>query len=730
MDPCPRSDGILIRRARVLGATPATRARARLSLEAVLADLSIPSGQGSGRALLMIRRLAPARALRIRDARSDSAYSAAVTRGIEASYRLAARPWLQPGSANREALQFADAAELAACLIRDELRDTGTRHWWRSMLLEDATFEEWSRRHLLHRGDLLVPVLAMLAAQGWAARWLERLGRADLERAGAAVAEAYGLGSASEQSGRPAADAPDLFPGPTTPAVNRARLLALVPEVRAVQWSPPGRRLIATALALRRDPLWVRSLAFEQALRWLESTPQRGADPRPQACIFAATAVRVSAVFEPLSALTSGGGSSAPQPDQRQSDGKDPNLRGAHGKNATGVTEHPAQAQGAEHAGWSIIAAVGPVCDHPWDRSIQDGPLPAPLATAPSASGRAPTVEQGDATPQVLTRQARKEMSDRRAGASPLDAPRPDLSRSAATTTVADNTGPDEIPVGQDSARIPSPTFGGMAGGIMGEPRPQSNESISLGTDCGGLFYLINVALSLGLYGDFTQPRRPGIALSPWDWLALVGERWLGRDLRADPLWALFGQLAVRPDGQPPGTGFAPPDAWLMPEDWPAPWGAVPVRIEVHRGRLRLHHPAGFLLADAPRRAAVSPRVQARGLLARWPPLTLDGGPRMTWPVARGRQPGWQPRPSPLDRWLGWLLPYLEARLALALGSDDPTTVPLLVCRHRARVEVSATALDVHLSLAELPMAIRIAGLDRDPGWIPAAGRTLAFHFR
>jgi hypothetical protein len=37
--------------------------------------------------------------------------------------------------------------------------------------------------------------------------------------------------------------------------------------------------------------------------------------------------------------------------------------------------------------------------------------------------------------------------------------------------------------------------------------------------------------------------------------------------------------------------------------------------------------------------------------------------------------------------------------------------------------------VDVHLSLADLPLAIRVAGLDRDAGWIPAAGRDLRFHF-
>jgi hypothetical protein len=45
-------------------------------------------------------------------------------------------------------------------------------------------------------------------------------------------------------------------------------------------------------------------------------------------------------------------------------------------------------------------------------------------------------------------------------------------------------------------------------------------------------------------------------------------------------------------------------------------------------------------------------------------------------------------------------------------------------------VHISPSHVDVVLSLAELPVEIRLAGLDRDPGWIPAAGRYLAFHFR
>ena len=71
-------------------------------------------------------------------------------------------------------------------------------------------------------------------------------------------------------------------------------------------------------------------------------------------------------------------------------------------------------------------------------------------------------------------------------------------------------------------------------------------------------------------------------------------------------------------------------------------------------------------------------------------------------------------------------MPYIRARLRSALGTDDLANV---VCRHRARITLTATHIDVFFSLAELPIEIRLAGLDRDPGWVPAAGRFIAFHF-
>jgi hypothetical protein len=70
---------------------------------------------------------------------------------------------------------------------------------------------------------------------------------------------------------------------------------------------------------------------------------------------------------------------------------------------------------------------------------------------------------------------------------------------------------------------------------------------------------------------------------------------------------------------------------------------------------------------------------------------------------------------------------YFRARLVRALGRED--AVPLL-CRLPAQVAFTLTHVDVTFSIDHHPIEIRAAVLDRDPGWIPAAGRYLAFHFQ
>ncbi len=248
-------------------------------------------------------------------------------------------------------------------------------------------------------------------------------------------------------------------------------------------------------------------------------------------------------------------------------------------------------------------------------------------------------------------------------------------------------------------------------------------------TELGGLFYLINLGLFLNLYGDFTTPLQPGISLSIWDFITLSGERLLGVPVQADPVWGFLARLAGRGEQDQPGKDFDPPTHWRMPAEWLEPFSGEGLwRCDITEGRLRVQHPERFLVFDIPlecgdAEAQLKREMQvftdiwhvdiqlAHGLIHR-DELALEG--------ALSPQ---------VERWLDWFIPYLRVRLQLALGLPSVDDVARILCEHTARINLTSTHLDIVFSLATLPIEVRLSGLDRNPDWVPASGRFIAFHF-
>lgn len=170
----------------------------------------------------------------------------------------------------------------------------------------------------------------------------------------------------------------------------------------------------------------------------------------------------------------------------------------------------------------------------------------------------------------------------------------------------------------------------------LGWPEPPAEP---FHTSFGGVFYLVNLAIRLEIYGDFTQPasRNPEVSLGRF--LARVAERACGEAIRDDAIWPALAGLA--------GNGEALP--------------------------------------------------------------ALESG-------------------SPIDRVIDQMRPDLEGLAARALDLPEGAALEFL-CRAHGRVLIGRTRLDVFFALASHPIAIRMAGFDRDPGWVPAAGRVIRFHY-
>ncbi len=248
-------------------------------------------------------------------------------------------------------------------------------------------------------------------------------------------------------------------------------------------------------------------------------------------------------------------------------------------------------------------------------------------------------------------------------------------------------------------------------------PAPPSAQLVR--TRLGGLFYLLNLGRHLDLYGDATTPSTPDIPLDVWDFVTLLGRRLLETPAPADPIWDLLAALAGRDRTTPPGRLFTPPAEWRVPVRWLAavrqdgPW-----RWSAAAGRLRVEHPADFPVLDVPRTDET-----ARNQLGR--EFDAIAAPTGATP-RRCLLPSLPTRP--VARWIACLGAYARARLASALDRLPAQAVDLLLW-HDATVTVTHVHVDVALSLATLPIEIRLCGLDRDPGWIPAAGQFMAFHF-
>jgi hypothetical protein len=250
----------------------------------------------------------------------------------------------------------------------------------------------------------------------------------------------------------------------------------------------------------------------------------------------------------------------------------------------------------------------------------------------------------------------------------------------------------------------------------------QSISGISIETGYGGLFYLINLALFLELYGDFTTPAQPGSALPMWDFVALLGHRLLGEGIESDRVWSLLAQLSGRSEQEAPGKDFQPPDSWRLPADWLVPFSKECIwRWATEGERLRVWHPERFLILDLPLEVE-DPLMQ---LLRETQEYTRGAAVKFE----RGKLCAEISDGQPRTRWLDRLVPYVRARLNCALGLTEAGDLSQILCAHRARVSIAAGRLDIFFALEELPIEIRLAGLDRDPGWVPATGRFIAFHF-
>ena len=690
----PNSEASMIVRMRV-EATNLDPLAAQLRLSRLLSGAQFHPTVLPRSAILFIRKLPDPMPglldLETHDLRPPRAWQEALSTSLDQITAAAAYPAREVVANDSHAVIFLDPAELLSSLAHDWLTSTLTTRWWWQSFLRKGRVPEIVIQRWRAAPEYVPAALQHLSKQHLAAPFVAKLSEGDVHQIVGSLARSFGLqalqrtletrlpgpssttteldfGSANTRSDRSDNDAFD--------AATRAPWVDRVPEAGSRQLSSEQQRFLGIALTIQRAPAQARSRTFARAVeRWQKAVARRVQDEQD----------RVQAI-----ALAHAG---APVESHREGSSDPGNVSPIQSQQNT-IREH------------AKVAARLAVIHDAEERQAQTKSFPEEFSSKTTASDRPPHDSMGT---KILL---------------PTFDPVRDLT---------------EV---QESERdLFSLEHQDLFASVSLDDSVAA-ASVEIESQLGGLFYLINLGLYLNLYGDFTMPAAPGIELSPWDFVALVGAELVGDSLEEDPIWSLLTNLAGRDSEEPPGSSFAPDDEWRLPPEWLArfsddrPWRWTTLGTQASRpakhargvrtqARLRVLHPEGFLILDLPLAKDVHEQLQREikpyDVSSR--SLSREGIPKSS----RLRS---KVTASPkVRRWLSRLMPYVRARLCLALGLESHHNIDTMLCRRYARVRATDTHLDVYFGLADLPLEIRFAGLDRDPGWVPAAGRFITFHF-
>ncbi|AKJ02886.1 hypothetical protein ATI61_11375 [Archangium gephyra] len=654
---------------------------ARLRLEGLLSAVHLSPLGLPPSAILCIRHLRDPKpgvlSPRRLATRPPPDWEQALQQSLREHLSRAVRPALGSVPTSAEAVVFADPSELLASLASDVCGGVASSRWWWRSLYRDVELWRQLVKEWLRQPEYVPAALESLATRGEARAFLGRLSDEEAHALLLHVVRRYGLPALVpaleahsgleevEESLEEVEESSDSSGPAPRASVHTAQSPAPASEAPWEHYVPEAR---SAAVGLEQHTLLGVALLLRRA-------PSEVARPS-----FAPAVARWRRAA-------------------RQTAQRDPGIPSRSGPERPRVrSERPSRpTPGAGHTD------VRPV---PEDS-------PAPELSVPERKG--PPSSQAVPERHVS---GRPEASTPPVSTSPVPAPPPG-------EAVSENLA-REPRVARPAATEASPlaSHSGLSRTPGEEPPVTRWPGKPIRTQLGGLFYLLNLGLFLELYGDFSTPFSPGLALPVWDFLTLLGHRLLVEAHREDPVWDVLERLAGRAPGTPPGEGFEPPAEWRVPPSWLRPfrepgnwrWDVVP---PVHR--LRVLHPAGFLVVEVPADSGDA-EAQARH----------ECGPysgRVPFALVPGALSSPGDEPAPLERWLGWLVPYVRARLQRALGVEEPAALARVLLEHEARLHVTEAHLDVLFSLADLPLPIRFAGLDRDIGWLPAAGRHVRFHF-
>jgi hypothetical protein len=291
---------------------------------------------------------------------------------------------------------------------------------------------------------------------------------------------------------------------------------------------------------------------------------------------------------------------------------------------------------------------------------------------------------------------------------------------------------------------------------IFGTAKPLPSDGVP--TELGGILYLVNLLTWLNLPGGWDEDGTFAEHFSGWAIVEALARGLLGSIYDRyidDPIWSILALLDGREPGTAVGANFPQQSSFRLPTKWLQLYGpAEPVWVAmVDDERLLIFDEVGgYLVADVPllgrspeevlamevetyRKDSFSPAGHSLTLAPTQADQSAVGGDKSAptgWPEyfvnGHNRAPT---EADALNWWLERVLGFVRYLLARALGEpslDPDGLAEILLCK-RGQLLAGRTHIDLHMSMVEINLPIRRAGLDRDPSWVPDLGRIVLFHF-
>jgi len=276
---------------------------------------------------------------------------------------------------------------------------------------------------------------------------------------------------------------------------------------------------------------------------------------------------------------------------------------------------------------------------------------------------------------------------------------------------------------------------------IFGTAKSLPSDGVPI--ELGGIFYLVNLLTWLNLPGGWDEDGTFAEHFSGWAIVEALARALLGSMHERyinDPIWSILALLDGREPGTTVGADLLQQSSFRLPAKWLQLYGPTePVWVAmVDDERLLIFDEVGgYLVADVPLLGRSPEEVLAMEVETyRKDDFSPAGHSPTLAPTQADKSAVGAINRAPteadaLNWWLERVLGFVRYLLARALGEpslDPDGLAEILLCK-RGQLLAGRTHIDLHMSMDEINLPIRRAGLDRDPSWIPDLGRIVLFHF-